>query len=44
MLLARPHRNEPVMKTIAEIWKISFRPKRSPNFPTSTVATVSASR
>lgn len=44
MLLARPHRNEPVMKTIAETWKMSFRPKRSPNLPTSTVATVSASR
>ena len=33
-----------VMKTIAEIWKISLRPNRSPNLPTSTVATVSASR
>ncbi len=41
---ARPQRNEPVMKMTAEIWKISFRPKRSPNLPTSTVATVSASR
>lgn len=32
------------MKTTAEIWKTTFRPKRSPNLPTSTVATVSASR
>lgn len=41
---ARPHRNEPVMKMIAETWKTSFRPNRSPNLPTRTVATVSASR
>ncbi len=44
MLPDRPHRKEPLMKTMAEIWKISFRPKRSPNLPTRTVATVSASR
>lgn len=44
MLLDRPHRKEPLMKMIAEIWKINFRPYRSPNFPTSTVDTVSASR
>lgn len=40
----RPHRNEPVMKMIAEAWKTTLRPNRSPNLPTSTVATVSASR
>ncbi|CAM5676116.1 hypothetical protein SSPIM334S_07189 [Streptomyces spiroverticillatus] len=44
MSVARPHRNEPVMKMIAEIWKTTFRPKRSPNLPTRTVATVSARR
>lgn len=44
MLVASPQRNDPVMKTIAEIWKITLRPKRSPNLPTRTVATVSASR
>jgi hypothetical protein len=44
MLVARPHRNEPVMNTIAETWKTTLRPNRSPNLPTSTVATVSASR
>ena len=44
MLVASPHRNEPVMKTTAEIWKITLRPNRSPNLPTRTVATVSASR
>ncbi len=44
MFEARPQRNEPVMKTTAEIWKINFRPNRSPNLPTRTVATVSASR
>ncbi len=35
---------EPVMKTIAETWKSTLRPNRSPNLPTSTVATVSARR
>ncbi len=44
MLPARPHRKEPEMKTMAETWKTSFRPKRSPNLPTRTVATVSARR
>lgn len=44
MLLANPHRKEPLMKMIADSWKISFRPKTSPNLPTSTVATVSARR
>ncbi|SDP31692.1 hypothetical protein SAMN04487981_12036 [Streptomyces sp. cf386] len=44
MLEARPHRNEPVMNTIAETWKTTLRPNMSPNLPTRTVATVSASR
>lgn len=41
---AGPHRNEPVMNTIADTWKTTLRPNRSPNYPTSTVETVSASR
>jgi hypothetical protein len=44
MLVARPHRKEPVMNTIAETWKTTLRPKRSPNLPTRTAATVSARR
>lgn len=44
MFVAGPHRNEPVMKMITDAWKTTLRPKRSPNLPTSTVATVSASR
>jgi hypothetical protein len=44
MEVAVPHRNEPVMNTIVEIWKTSLRPNRSPNLPASAVATVSASR
>jgi hypothetical protein len=42
--VAVPHRNEPVMNTIVEIWKTTLRPNRSPNLPASAVATVSASR
>lgn len=44
MFVASPHRKEPVMKMIADTWKTTLRPNRSPNLPTSTVATVSASR
>ena len=43
MLLARPQKNEPMMNTATPAWKTRLRPNRSPNFPASTVDTVSAS-
>ena len=43
MSFARPQKNEPTMKITTLIWKIRFRPNRSPNLPASTVEMVSAS-
>lgn len=39
-----PASTDPPTKTTALSWKTILRPKRSPNLPTSTVETVSASR
>ncbi len=44
MEVAAPAKTEPPTKTTALSWKITFRPKRSPNLPTRTVETVSARR
>ena len=41
---ARPHSIEPTMKTVTLIWKTSLRPNWSPNFPTTAVMAVCASR
>ena len=43
MLFARPQKNEPTMNTATPSWNTRLRPNRSPNFPASTVDTVSAS-
>jgi hypothetical protein len=43
MLLARPQKNEPTMKTRTLTWKTRLRPNRSPNFPARIVEIVSAS-
>jgi hypothetical protein len=42
--LEMPATTEPPTNTTALIWKTTRRPNRSPNLPTSTVETVSASR
>lgn len=39
-----PQAAEAITKLPAETWNTSLRPNRSPNFPASTVAIVSASR
>ena len=41
---ANPQAAEASTKIAADPWKITLRPNRSPNFPASTVAMVSASR
>ena len=43
MLFASPQKNEPTMNTSTPSWNTRLRPNRSPNFPASTVDTVSAS-
>ena len=44
MLPAKPHIADATTNVPADSWKMSLRPKRSPNLPASTVAMVSASR
>jgi hypothetical protein len=43
MPVEAPAMTEPPTKMTALSWKMIFRPKRSPNLPTSAVETVSAS-